>query len=71
MRINGARATNQHSATMKKLAIGIDIGGINTAFGLVDENGEVMSTATGVYVQVELPRDKDPEYRQTSKDSWR
>lgn len=26
---------------MKKLAIGIDIGGINTAFGLVDEQGEV------------------------------
>ena len=41
MRINGARATNQHSATMKKLAIGIDIGGINTAFGLVDENGDL------------------------------
>ncbi len=26
---------------MKKLAIGIDIGGINTAFGLVDENGDL------------------------------
>lgn len=26
---------------MKKLAIGVDIGGINTAFGLVDENGDV------------------------------
>lgn len=26
---------------MKKLAIGIDIGGINTAFGLVDEQGEL------------------------------
>lgn len=26
---------------MKKLAIGIDIGGINTAFGLVDEQGDV------------------------------
>ncbi|MBQ6881643.1 MAG: ROK family protein [Alistipes sp.] len=26
---------------MKKLAIGIDIGGINTAFGLVDERGDV------------------------------
>ena len=26
---------------MKKLAVGIDIGGINTAFGLVDEQGEV------------------------------
>ena len=25
---------------MKKLAIGVDIGGINTAFGLVDENGD-------------------------------
>ena len=26
---------------MKKLAIGVDIGGINTAFGLVDENGDI------------------------------
>ena len=26
---------------MKKLAIGVDIGGINTAFGLVDENGDL------------------------------
>ncbi len=26
---------------MKKLAIGVDIGGINTAFGLVDENGDM------------------------------
>ena len=26
---------------MKKLAIGIDIGGINTAFGLVDEEGTI------------------------------
>lgn len=26
---------------MKKLAIGIDIGGINTAFGMVDENGDL------------------------------
>ena len=26
---------------MKKLAFGIDIGGINTAFGLVDESGEI------------------------------
>ncbi|MBQ8915751.1 MAG: ROK family protein, partial [Alistipes sp.] len=26
---------------MKKLAIGIDIGGINTAFGMVDEQGDL------------------------------
>lgn len=26
---------------MKKLVIGVDIGGINTAFGLVDENGDL------------------------------
>lgn len=26
---------------MKKLAIGVDIGGINTAFGMVDENGDL------------------------------
>lgn len=30
---------------MKKLAIGIDIGGINTAFGLVDEQGELYGEA--------------------------
>ena len=28
---------------MKKLVFGIDIGGINTAFGLVDENGEIFA----------------------------
>ena len=28
-------------SAMKKLAIGVDIGGINTAFGLVDENGDL------------------------------
>ena len=49
MRINGARATNQHSATMKKLAIGIDIGGINTAFGLVDENGDLYAHFSKAY----------------------
>ncbi len=41
---------------MKKLAIGIDIGGINTAFGLVDENGDlyaesVISTKKYPYVE--------------------
>ena len=30
---------------MKKLAIGIDIGGINTAFGLVDEQGDLYAEA--------------------------
>ena len=28
---------------MKKLALGIDIGGTNTAFGLVDEDGNVVA----------------------------
>ena len=28
---------------MKKLAMGIDIGGTNTAFGLVDEDGTIFS----------------------------
>ena len=28
---------------MKKLAIGVDIGGINTAFGLVDEQGDIFA----------------------------
>lgn len=46
---------------MKKLAIGIDIGGINTAFGLVDENGDlyaesVISTKKYAFV------DDYPEY---------
>lgn len=41
---------------MKKLAIGIDIGGINTAFGLVDENGDlyaesVISTKKYPYIE--------------------
>ena len=41
---------------MKKLAIGIDIGGINTAFGLVDEQGElygesVISTRSYPYLE--------------------
>ena len=40
---------------MKKLVIGVDIGGINTAFGLVDENGDlyaesVISTKKYPYV---------------------
>ena len=40
---------------MKRLAIGVDIGGINTAFGLVDENGDlyaesVISTKKYPYV---------------------
>ena len=30
---------------MKKLAFGIDIGGINTAFGLVDEKGELFANS--------------------------
>ncbi len=41
---------------MKKLALGVDIGGINTAFGLVDENGDlyaesVISTKKYPYVE--------------------
>jgi glucokinase len=41
---------------MKKLVIGVDIGGINTAFGLVDENGDlyaesVISTKKYPYVE--------------------
>ena len=28
---------------MKKLAVGIDLGGTNTAFGLVDENGDIFA----------------------------
>ena len=41
---------------MKKLAIGIDIGGINTAFGMVDEKGDVYAESvisTGKYPYVE------------------
>ena len=48
---------------MKKLAIGVDIGGINTAFGLVDENGDLYaesvistkSSAPFFAVRVRLP----------------
>lgn len=41
---------------MKKLALGVDIGGINTAFGLVDDNGDlyaesVISTKKYPYVE--------------------
>ena len=53
---------------MKKLAIGVDIGGINTAFGLVDENGDlyaesVISTKKYPYV------DDYPSYVQDLCDS--
>ena len=36
---------------MKKLAMGIDIGGTNTAFGLVDEDGNVIE---GLYAAGEV-----------------
>ena len=55
---------------MKKLAIGVDIGGINTAFGLVDENGDlyaesVISTKKYPYV------DDYPAYVEELCDSLR
>ena len=55
---------------MKKLAIGVDIGGINTAFGLVDENGDlyaesVISTKKYPYV------DDYPAYVEDLCDSMR
>lgn len=34
--------------------------------GIVDENDEIMATATGVYVQVDLPNDNKPGYREAS-----
>ena len=40
--------THKKRIRMKKLAIGVDIGGINTAFGLVDEKG-------GIYAESLLP----------------
>ncbi len=40
---------------MKKLAIGVDIGGINTAFGLVDEHGDL-------YAESVIPTKKFPEF---------
>ena len=43
---------------MKKLAFGVDIGGINTAFGLVDENGEKMSKSRGNTVSPQQIWDK-------------
>ncbi len=46
---------------MKKLAFGIDIGGINTAFGLVDEKGDLY--AESVISTKAYPRYKDyPSY---------
>lgn len=48
---------------MKKLAIGIDIGGINTAFGLVDEHGDLY--AESVISTKKYPRFEDyPAYVQ-------
>ena len=48
---------------MKKLAFGIDIGGINTAFGLVDETGEIL--AESVISTKQFPRFADyPAYVQ-------
>ena len=57
-------------SAMKKLAIGVDIGGINTAFGLVDENGDlyaesVISTKKYPFV------DDYPAYIQDLCDSMR
>ncbi len=49
---------------MKKLAFGIDIGGINTAFGLVDKEGEIY--AEGAIKTAEFPRYDDyPTYIET------
>lgn len=32
--------------------------------GIVDENDEIMATANGVYVQVDLPEDQEPGYKE-------
>lgn len=46
---------------MKKLAIGVDIGGINTAFGVVDENGDLY--AESVISTKKYPNFEDyPDY---------
>ncbi len=42
---------------MKKLSFGIDIGGINTAFGLVDQDGEIY--AEGAIKTADFPRFDD------------
>ncbi len=42
---------------MKKLSFGIDIGGINTAFGLVDQDGEIF--AEGTIKTADFPRYDD------------
>ena len=55
---------------MKKLAIGVDIGGINTAFGLVDENGDLYAESvisTRKYPHV----DDDPAYVEELCDAMR
>ena len=48
---------------MKKLAIGVDIGGINTAFGLVDENGDL-------YADSVVSTKKYPACRPTIRPMW-
>ena len=47
--------THKKRIRMKRLAIGVDIGGINTAFGLVDEKGEI-------YAESLLPTRRYPGY---------
>ncbi|MFR9524435.1 MAG: ROK family protein [Rikenellaceae bacterium] len=49
---------------MKKLSFGIDIGGINTAFGLVDQEGEIYGE--GTIKTASFPRFNDyPDYLDT------
>ena len=46
---------------MKKLVFGIDIGGTNTAFGLVDENGEIFGESA-ISTKSYMAYDSYPRY---------
>ena len=59
---------------MKKLAIGVDIGGINTAFGLVDENGDLYAESvisTKKYPSVDdYPRSEERRVGKECRSRW-
>ena len=46
--------TLQHTIAMSKIAVGVDIGGTNTVFGLVNQQGEVL-------VKGSIPTPSDPD----------
>ena len=52
---------NEQNATMKPYVIGLDLGGTNSVFGIVDARGEIKATTaikTGNYEKAEEMADK-------------